>query len=87
MNHPQCMYLGPGRPFGLPLATNAIFRGDPQWTFPQLTSLFAQHKALRTLFVPIDDLATARMRLNMPGTALYNAYETIKSASAKARKK
>ena len=34
MNPTQYMYLGPNRPFGLPLVTRAIFRGDPEKTFP-----------------------------------------------------
>ena len=82
MNPTQYMYLGPNRPFGLPLVTRAIFRGDPEKTFPQLSALFE----LRTLFVPVAELATSRMLLTMQGTALHNAYAAIKSASAKARK-
>lgn len=86
MNPTQYMYLGPNRPFGLPLVTRAIFRGDPEKTFPQLSALFEQHKELRSLFVPVAELATSRMLLTMQGTALHNAYAAIKSASAKARK-
>ena len=86
MNPMQYMYLGPNRPFGLPLVTRAIFRGDPEETFPQLSALFKQHKELRTLFVPVAELATSRMLLTMQGTALHNAYAAIKSASTKARK-
>lgn len=82
-----CIYLGPNRPLGLPLMQNALLRGSPETIFPQAAALLQDHKELRTLFVPVDDLATARMLLNMPGTALYNAYETIKNASARARKK
>ena len=81
MNPTQYMYLGPNRPFGLPLVTRAIFRGDPEKTFPQLSALFEQHKELRPLFVPVAELATSRMLLTM-----HNAYAAIKSASAKARK-
>lgn len=86
MNPTQYMYLGPNRPFGLPLVTRAIFRGDPEKTFPQLSALFARHKELRSLFVPVADLATSRMLLATPGTALRKAYAAIKAASAKARK-
>ena len=59
---------------------------DTEKTFPQLSALFEQHKELRTLFVPVAELATSRMLLTMQGTALHNAYAAIKSASAKARK-
>ena len=87
MNHPQCVYLGPSRPFGLPLVTRALCRGSPEKTLPQLSSLFVQHKDLRSLFVPVPELATSRMLLNTPGTALHKAYAAIKGASDTARKK
>ena len=86
MNPTQYMYLGPNRPFGLPLVTRAIFRGAPEYTFPQLAAPFARHKELRSLFVPVADLATSRMLLATPGTALHKAYAAIKAASDKARK-
>lgn len=87
MNPTQCMYLGPSRPFGLPLMRNAILRGKPEEVFPVLADLFEEHPELRTLFVPVDgDLATARMLLATPGTALHKAYAAIKAASDKARK-
>lgn len=87
MSTTACIYLGPSRPFGLPLMRNAILRGKPEEVFPVLADLFEEHPELRTLFVPVDgDLATARMLLTMQGTALHNAYAAIKSASAKARK-
>ena len=66
--------------------THAIFRGAPEYTFPQLAALFARHKELRSLFVPVADLATSRMLLATPGTALHKAYAAIKAASDKARK-
>lgn len=88
MNPTQCMYLGPSRPFGLPLMQNAILHGKPEEVFPVLADIFKEHPELRTLFVPVDaELATARMLRTMQGTALHKAYAAIKSASAKARKK
>ena len=38
---PQRIYIGPDRPFGLPLMRNAILRGEPQAVLPQLTAAFA----------------------------------------------
>ena len=82
------MYLGPSRPFGLPLMRNAILRGKPEEVFPVLADLFEEHPELRTLFVPVDgDLATARMLRTMPGTAMYQAYVAVQDASVKSRKK
>ena len=82
MSTTACMYLGPSRPFGLPL------RGKPEKIFPVLEDLFGEHPELRTLFVPVDgDLATARMLRTMPGTAMYQAYVAVQDASIKSRKK
>ena len=88
MNPTQYMYLGPNRPFGLPLMRNAILRGNPEEVFPVLADLFEEHPELRMLFVPVDgDLATARMLRTMPGTAMYQAYVAVQDASIKSRKK
>ena len=53
MSTTACMYLGPSRPFGLPLMRNAILRGKPEEVFPVLADLFEEHPELRTLFVPV----------------------------------
>lgn len=88
MSTTACMYLGPSRPFGLPLMQNAILRGKPEEVFPVLADRFEEHPELWTLFVPVDgDLATARMLRTMPGTAMYQAYAAVRDASIKSRKK
>lgn len=88
MSTTACMYLGPSRPFGLPLMRNAILRGKPEEVFPVLADLFEEHPELQTLFVPVDgDLATARMLLTMRGTVMYQAYAAVRDASIKSRKK
>ena len=63
MSTPTLMYIGPDRPFGLPLRHNTLLRGAPEEAFPALGALLAKHEDLRTLFVPVEDLATARMLL------------------------
>jgi hypothetical protein len=82
-----CMYLGPSRPFGLPLMHNAILRGAPEAVFPALTALFAEHKEFRRLFVRTPDLAEARRRMAVPGSDLARAHDAIKQASAAALRK
>lgn len=88
MSTTACMYLGPSRPFGLPLMRNAILRGKPEEVFPVLADFFEEHPELRTLFVPVDgELATSRMLLTMRGTVMYQAYVAVQDASIKSRKK
>ena len=82
MSTPTLMYIGPNRPFDLPLRHNTIVRGAPEEVFPALGSLLAEHEDLRTLFVPVDELATARMLLAMPGTAMHKAHAAVAAASA-----
>lgn len=82
MSTPTLMYIGPDRPFGLPLRHNTLLRGAPEKAFPALGALLAEHEDLRTLFVPVEDLATARMLLAMPGTATHRAHAAVAAASA-----
>lgn len=81
----QCMYIGPSRPFGLPLMRHAILRGAPEAIHPGLSDLFAAHPPLRDLFVPIAQLADARRLLGIAGSSFHLAFEAVKSASAAAR--
>ena len=78
---PQRIYIGPDRPFGLPLMRNAILRGEPQAVLPQLTAAFAEHQGLEALFVPVAGLAAARREMSENGSALQQTCQTIKSAS------
>ena len=83
----QQVYLGPSRPFGLPLMTNAILRCEPEQLFPSITGLFEAHPAFKCLFVPVARLAQARRRLGMAGSDMASAHAAITKASADARKK
>lgn len=78
---PQHIYIGPDRPFGLPLMRNAILRGEPQAVLPQLTAAFAEHPGLETLFVPVSGLAAARREMSENGSVLQQTCQTIKNAS------
>lgn len=81
MSKPTLMYIGPDRPFGLPLRHNTLLRGAPEEAFPALGGLLTEHEELRTLFVPVSELATARMLLTMPGTATHRAHAAVTAAS------
>lgn len=88
MSTTACMYLGPSRPFGLPLMRNAILRGKPEKIFPVLEDLFGEHPELRTLFVPgMVRSMRAVARSPSTGTAMYQAYVAVQDASIKSRKK
>ncbi len=73
----QVIYLGPGRPFGLPLRTNTIVRGRPEDAFAGLAEAFAAHPDLRALFVPVTVAAAARQALRTPGSALARSYDAV----------
>ena len=75
------VYIGPNRPFELPIMRNAILAGAPEAVFPQLTPLLEEHKSFRKLFVPVSGLAQARASLNQPGSALAAFSAEIKKAS------
>lgn len=78
---PQCVYIGPDRPFGLPLMRNAILRGEAQVVLPQLVKIFEEHPGLETLFVPVAGLAQARQQLKEKGSPLEQTYLNIKKSS------
>lgn len=81
----QCMYLGPDRPFGLPLMGNAILCGPPQVVLPPLEAAFKNYPEFDQLFVPVAGLAAARQQIRENGSASHQAYQTIKAASDKLR--
>lgn len=78
-------YIGPARPFGVPIMPNAILRGEPCAVIPALEKPMQEHPALRRLFVPVADLAQARRQLARPGSGLAIIHRDISTASAKAR--
>lgn len=86
MNNKKLMYLGPARPFGLPLNGRAVLAGEPEQVFPETADAFAQHPSLRKLFVPIADIPKAKAQLALEGSALATTYKNIKSASDAWRK-
>ena len=61
------VYVGPDRPFDLPLRTNAILRGEP---FPQLAAAVEANPDLKRLFVPVEKLAETRRQLFIQKAAL-----------------
>ena len=73
----QVIYLGPGRPFGLPLRPNTIVRGRPEDAFAGLAEAFAAHPDLRALFVPVTAAAAARQALRTLGSALARSYDAV----------
>lgn len=80
------VYLGPSRPFGLPIMKNAILAGEPEVVFPQGAAIFEKHKNLRRLFVPVKELAIARAALANAGSALSLAAAQVKKESDEYRK-
>lgn len=78
-------FVGPARPFGVPLMPHAILRGEPASVIPALGPALQEHPTLRRLFVPVAELAKARQELGRQGSGLCIIYRDIQLASAKAR--
>lgn len=70
------MYIGPSRPYKLPLMTNAIIL-DNQGV-AGLQEALKEHAELKILFVPIEKLGVSRILVKEKGTPLYNAYMKVK---------
>lgn len=77
------VYVGPDRPFGLPLRTSAILRGEP---LPQLAAVVESNPDLKKLFVPVEKLAEVRLQLRERGSVMQRLFSDISEASRKARK-
>lgn len=77
------VYVGPDRPFGLPLRTNAILRGEP---LPQLAAVIEANPDMRKLFVPVEKLAETRCQLRKEGSGMQRLFSEISEAGRKARK-
>lgn len=82
----KMMYLGPNRPFNLPIPARAVLAGTPDQVFPGIAQRMASHPELRLLFVPIRDVPKAKAQLALPGSRLSTIYNKIKSASDAWRK-
>lgn len=85
-NYEKTVYIGPARPFGLPLMPNAILAGTPDRIFPQIREHFERHPNFRKLFVPVAALASGRAAIKTPGTGLSIIAREIGEASAAFRK-
>lgn len=76
------VYMGPGKPFGLPIRHRAILAGEPAEVFPDLAQLFERHRNFQRLFVPMENLASAMLAVKKPGSALSIYSNEISAASA-----
>lgn len=82
------VYVGPDRPFGLPLTRNTVLAGEPESVLPALKPFFADHPQFRRLFfVPVAELAQARQALATPGTPQALFSEQLKKAVAARKSK
>ncbi len=82
----KVMYLGPARPFDLPINTRAVLAGRPEEVFPDIAPRFEQYPSFRKLFVPIQDIPRAKAQLALEGSALFTTSKNIKAASDAWRK-
>lgn len=82
----KIMYLGPMRPFDLPLQTRAVLCGEPEEVFPEISKRLEELPELRKLFVPIADIPKAKAALNTEGSPLYAAYKKVQETVAEWRK-
>lgn len=81
----KLMYLGPMRPFDLPLTTRAVLCGEPEEVYPELAQRLSELPSLRKLFVPIADIPKAKAALAMDGSPLNAAYKNVQAAVAEWR--
>ncbi len=86
MNDKKLMYLGPARPFDLPVNTRAVLAGTPEQTIPGIREKFEQYPSFRRLFVPISEIPKAKAQLALEGSGLFTVYKNIKAASDTWRK-
>lgn len=86
MNDKKLMYLGPARPFDLPINTRAVLAGTPEQTIPGIAQKFEQYPSFRKLFVPIPEVPKAKAQLAIEGSSLFTVYKNIKAASDDWRK-
>ena len=86
MSDKKLMYLGPARPFDLPITTRAVLAGTPEQIVPGIARHFQDHPAFRKLFVPISEIPRAKAQLGLEGSSLSIIYKNIKAASDAWRK-
>lgn len=78
------IYLGPNRPFGLPIMKNSILADEPEKVYPALAPLFEKNRAFKKLFVPVGGLAEAKRALANPASPLAIIASEIKKAGQEA---
>ena len=79
------MYLGPARPYGLPLMSRAVLldvRG-----VPGLAAARQEHPLLDRLFVPLSGIMAARRAIEEKGSALQRAYQGVLAETLDLREK
>ncbi len=76
----HCVYVGPNVPGGALCAFQTFKGGFPA----HVQEILDRTPAMKTLFVPVGDLAGARMKLKDPRTILAQTYKaTVKSLAGK----
>lgn len=71
----RTIYIGPARPYGLPMTNRAVLM--PGASVPGLDTATKEHPALAKLLVPLEKLAIARAALLRAGDPLRVAYDTV----------
>ena len=82
----KSVYLGPARPFNLPIMPNAILADYPEKVFPDLTRHFEKYPNFSKLFVSVNDLPEARVAIKTPGSPLSLISKEIGNASDEFKK-
>ncbi len=80
----RTVYIGPPRPYGLPLMNRAVLM--PGAHIAGLDKAREEHPSLNRLFVPIERLAVARAALAEQGSALQRAYAAVQQETIDQRK-
>ena len=69
-------YIGPNiRGY---LHTGQVFRGEREDILRELAEVVGKHPLIKTLLIPGESLATARLRVMEPGTGHYANYQKLK---------
>lgn len=70
-------YIGPNiRGY---LHTGQVFRGEREDILRELAEAVGKHPLIKTLLIPGESLATARLRVMEPGTGHYANYQKLKN--------
>ncbi len=77
------VYVGPDRPFGVPMRRNSLLIGNP---FSQLENVLKEHPEIQDLLIPVEKLAETRLQLRTKGSRLQRLFVTVSEASRKVRK-